>query len=45
MKDVDITTIFNELKRGNKSSLEKSNILQELILQIESRSNELANME
>ena len=44
MKDVDITTIFNELKRGNKSQLEKSNILQELIEKIESRTEELANM-
>jgi hypothetical protein len=34
MKDVDITQIFNEIKKGNKSSLEKSNMLQELIAKI-----------
>lgn len=44
MKEVDITSIFNELKRGNKSSLEKSNMLQELIEKIEQRTEELANM-
>jgi hypothetical protein len=44
MKDVDITEIFRELKKGNKTKLESNSILQDLIDKIESRKEELDNM-
>lgn len=44
MKDVDITEIFRELKKGNKSKMESNQILQDLIEKIEKRKNELEAM-
>ena len=44
MKDVDITEIFRELKKGNKSKMESNQILQDLIDKIEKRKQELEAM-
>ena len=44
MKEVDITDIFKQLKKGNKSSLESNNMLQVLIKKIEDRIDELAKI-
>lgn len=44
MKDVDITEIFRELKKGNKSKMESNEILQDLIEKIERRKEELEAM-
>ena len=44
MKDVDITEIFRELKKGNKSKMESNQILQDLIDKIEWRKKELEAM-
>ena len=42
MKDVDITEIFKQLKKGNKSGYDNNTLLQQLIKQIEDRIEELA---
>ena len=44
MKDVDITEIFRELKKGNKTKMESNQILQDLIEKIEKRKEELEAM-
>lgn len=44
MKEVDITAIFKQLKKGNKTSLEGNTMMQELISKIENRIDELAKI-
>ena len=44
MKEVDITAIFKQLKKGNKTSLEGNTMMQELISKIENRIEELAKI-
>lgn len=44
MKDVDITEIFRELKKGNKTKMESNTLLQDLIAKIEQRKEELDAM-
>ena len=44
MKEVDITEIFRNMKRGNKSNAEKNEMIKDLIDKIEKRAEEIANM-
>jgi hypothetical protein len=43
MKEVDITEIFKNMRKGNKSAAEKNEMLQDLVDKIERRAEELAN--
>jgi len=45
MKEIDLTKILRELKKGNKTSLERTEILTDLIERIQKRMDELALME
>lgn len=45
MKEIDITEILRELKKGNKSSVERVDILQDVIEKIQTRMDELALIE
>ena len=45
MKEIDLTSILNELKRGSKAGVERATILQEVIDKIQERMDELARIE
>lgn len=43
MKEVDITEIFKSMKKGNKNSADKNQMIKDLVDKIESRAEEIAN--
>jgi hypothetical protein len=45
MKEIDLTSILSELKKGNKTGVERATILQEVIEKIQQRMDELAAIE
>ena len=42
MKEVDITEIFRNMKRGNKSNAQKNEMIKDLVDKIEKRAEEVA---
>lgn len=45
MKEVDITALLRDLKKGNKSSVERTTLIQDIIRKIQERTEELAKKE
>lgn len=45
MKEIDLTQILNDMKKGNKSSVQKSEILQDILDKMKKRNNELEDMD
>ena len=45
LKEIDLTAILNELKKGSKAGVQKATILQEVIDKIQERMDELARIE
>ena len=45
LKEIDLTSILNELKKGSKAGVAKATILQEVIDKIQERMDELAKIE
>ena len=42
MKEVDITEIFRNMKRGNKSNAQKNEMIKDLVDKIDKRAGEIA---
>jgi hypothetical protein len=45
MKEVDISKIFSDMRKGNKSSAEKENLILDIIEKINKRTQELDEMD